>query len=515
MIVRRGPQTWENIHVTAKTQLADLISIDNSRLASGPKPTGFDELKQSAKELDAVIQQARQKNQRVRALGSGWALSDIAITDGWLVNTKALNGCFDVSDKYFESSYNAEKRPNLVVAQCGISMGELNVHLEIAEYSGLRRALKTAGIGAGQTVAGAISGNTHGAAVKFGSTPDFVVGIQLVTGTGTSHWIERASYPVMNDQFVENIGAKLLRDDDVFNAALVSFGSFGIITAVAIETEELYHLDFQPVKEVKHASINQTMHELAQLDKNDPAGPYHYEFIFNPYDKDKTALEAVANKEEFDHDRPSPQKPVWIVRDPDGFAAGDRALRILLDLPIVRAKWKASIQYGLYRKRAILGGIRATPGQLFTATISYFEGFTESAIAVSINDVPKMLEIASKVVQSLKIPAISQVRVVHPTEALLGFTSHSPKTVIFEFGLATGKKFARFERSLTAELKAAGVNYTFHWSKNSGLDSEAVLHMYGADRIARWRAARDRVFNSDDSLKKMFENRHLVRAGLA
>jgi hypothetical protein len=110
---------------------------------------------------------------------------------------------------------------------------------------------------------------------------------------------------------------------------------------------------------------------------------------------------------------------------------------------------------------------------------------------------------------------ISQVRVVHPTEALLGFTSHLPKTVIFEFGLATGKKFARFERTLTAELRAAGVAYRFHWSKNSGLDSEAVLHMYGADRIDRWRAARDRVFNNDDSLKKVFENRHLVRSGLA
>jgi FAD/FMN-containing dehydrogenase len=276
MITRHGAQTWENIHVTHKTKLEDLISVDNSRPPQALRPTGFDDLRQAAVELDGLIQDARQNNKHLRALGSGWALSDIAITDGWLVNTKALNGCFDVADKYFEQSYDPQKRPHTVVAQCGISMGELNIHLEIAEHSKVRRALRTAGIGAGQTVAGAFSGNTHGAAVKFGSTPDFVVGMQIVTGTGRSHWIERSSCPVMNAKFAENIGADLLRDDDVFNAALVSFGSFGIITAMAIEAEPIYHLDFRPVREVSHALIAQTTMELAALGKDDPGGPYHY-----------------------------------------------------------------------------------------------------------------------------------------------------------------------------------------------------------------------------------------------
>jgi FAD/FMN-containing dehydrogenase len=516
MIVRHGPQKWANIHVTEKTTLDALISIDNSRPPQAIKPTGFDDLRQAAEDLDALIQEARRANKRVRALGSGWALSDIAITDGWLVNTKALNGCFDVSDKYVESSYDAQKRPNLVIAQCGISMGELNIHLEVAEETGVRRALKTAGIGAGQTVAGAFSGNTHGAAVKFGSTPDFVVGIQLVTGTGKSLWLERASYPVMNEQFVEKIGATLLRDDDVFNAALVSFGSFGIITAVAIETEPIYHLDFSPVREVDRPTINRTMLDLAKLAKDDDDGPHHFEFIFNPYDNDKMALQAMANKVPFDVDRPSPQRPVWIVRDTEGYSLGDRASRVLLEVPLVKARWKAAIQYKLYRERAILGSIRATPGQLFTATISYFEGFTESALAVSIDDVPQMLEVCSAVIRRLNVSAISQVRVVHPTEALLGFTNHSPKSVVFEFGLAHDKKAsARFERVLSEALRSAGVGYTFHWSKNAGLDGEALRHMYGEDRIARWRAARDRVFANDSSLKRLFDNPSVVRAGLS
>jgi hypothetical protein len=151
------------------------------------------------------------------------------------------------------------------------------------------------------------------------------------------------------------------------------------------------------------------------------------------------------------------------TRDANGFSLGDRALRALLDVPFIPPTWKTAIQYGLYRKRAILDIIRATPGQLFTATISYFEGFTESAIATSIDDVPKMPEIGRAVVRRLGVAAISQVRVVHPTAAILGFTSRFPKTVIFEFGLSSDRKsFTKFERTLTAELRAAGVAYTFY-----------------------------------------------------
>jgi FAD/FMN-containing dehydrogenase len=515
MITRHGPQTWENVHVTETTRLAGLFSIDNSRPLPPRNPGAFDDLRQAAAELDGLVQDARRQGKRMRALGSGWALTDIAVTDGWLVNTKALNGCFDVAESYFDGGYDPGKRAYLVVAQCGISMGELNIHLEIGAHSSVRRSLRTAGIGAGQTVVGAFSGNTHGAAVKFGSTPDFVVGIQLVTGTGRSRWLERASYPVMNEQFVEKIGADLLRDDDLFNAALVSFGSFGIISAVAIETEPIYHLNFQPVQEVTHASINQTMLELSRLGKDDPAGPHHYEFIFDPYSKERVALQALADKVEFDVDRPSLELPVWIVRNQEGYSAGDQALRTLLDVAPVPPSWVTAFQYRTYRKRAILDNIRATPGQLFTATISYFEGFTESAIAISIDDVPIMLEIGSAAVRSIGVAAISQVRVVHPTEALLGFTRHAPKTVIFEFGLSSDRKsFARFERTLTAALRAAGVAYTFHWSKNSGLDGAALRHMYGQERIDRWRAARERVFGHDASLRSVFDNRHLERAGL-
>ena len=66
--------------------------------------------------------------------------------------------------------------------------------------------------------------------------PDFVVGLHIATGSGRTLWIEKASKPVLNEEFATKIGAKLIRDDEIFNAAVVSFGTFGIIAAVAVET---------------------------------------------------------------------------------------------------------------------------------------------------------------------------------------------------------------------------------------------------------------------------------------
>src|SRR5262245_23446033 len=113
MITRHGAQAWNNIHATMTTRLADLIDVDNA-LPGGLAPTPFALLKQAAADLDGLIREARDRGVRIRALGSGWALTDIAVTDGWLINTKLLNGCFDLSDRFFDASYEPARRPFVV-----------------------------------------------------------------------------------------------------------------------------------------------------------------------------------------------------------------------------------------------------------------------------------------------------------------------------------------------------------------------------------------------------------------
>jgi hypothetical protein len=510
MIRRNGPQKWKNIHSTFETRLDDLIDVDNSAPGGGIPP-GFELFNQAARDLDSLARGARDQGKRVRALGASWALTDIAVTDGWLINTKLLNGCFDLGDQFFEAAYPQDRRRLLVLAQCGMSIAELNVHLEVTATVGFARALKTSGIGAGQTVAGAISGNTHGSAVKFGATPDWVAGLQIVTGSGRSLWIERASRPVLNDAFVAKLDAERIRDDDVFNAAVVSFGAFGIIAAVAIETDPIYQLDFPPVQDVPWADVQARLNHWSD---DDPPGLYHYEFIFDPYDQSRTAMVAAARRVPFEPGHPAP-RPVWIVRSEQGFTLGDQVPALVQTLAPLTPGQKTAIQFKQYREKCILGNTRATPGQCFTATISYFEGNTETALGVSITDAARTMEICGEVIRDMQLAAMSQVRVVAPSQALLSFTHLGPKTVVFEFGLTHNATYPVFENNLVKRFNAEGIRYTFHWSKNSGIDPQRLREMYGGDRIDRWRAARGRVFKNDASLMRVFDNEHLVRAGLA
>ena len=130
-------------------------------------------------------------------------------------------------------------------------------------------------------------------------------------------------------------------------------------------------------------------------------------------------------------------------------------------------------------------------------------------------DAPEVIDICSAVARELRLPSISQVRLVHRSQATLGFTQHEPKTAVFEVGLIDDERFPEFERRLDAALRAAGIRYTMHWSKNSGIDPDKLAYMYGEERIASWKAARRAVFGGDAALMGMFETDAMVRAGLS
>src|SRR4051794_2374132 len=177
----RGAQAWNGVHVTHRTTVAELFDVDNVG-PDGALLAGFDMFRHAGDSLDELIREARDAGKRVLAIGAGWALSRINITDGWLVNTKLLNGCYDVAERYFDASYPAPQRRNIVLAQCGMQIAELSAYLElIPREDADRRAIMAAGIGNGQTVAGSVSGNTHGAQISYGAMPDFVTGLHVAT----------------------------------------------------------------------------------------------------------------------------------------------------------------------------------------------------------------------------------------------------------------------------------------------------------------------------------------------
>jgi hypothetical protein len=508
----QGPQDWTGVHVTNRTTVAEIINVDNV----GPNNallSGWEMFRHAGESLDLLIRQAKAAGKRILPIGSGWALSAINITDGWLVNTKLLNGCYDIGDEYFHADYPAEKRRNVVLAQCGMQIAELSAYLEqMPTEDADRRAIQAAGIGNGQTVAGAVSGNTHGSQITYGAMPDFVCGIHLATGTGETLWIERKSKPVANEAFLAKIGARLVRDDDIFNAAVVSFGTFGIVAALAVETVPIYQLAFAPIRDIGYADLKMKLDRFATTA---PTDLYHYEFIFDPHSDKQTAMEASAPKVPFLPGIPTPI-PRWIIRDKHGFAPGINILNVLgLLRSILPVGWVTAFQYKRYRKIALLDGVRGSPGQIYTSSIYYLEGYTESSLGVAIADAAATIDITSQVARAMRLPSICQVRICRGSGGTLAFTQHQPITAVFEYGMINDERFAEFEQRLDEAFRSAGIRYTMHWSKNSGLSPAKLEYMYGASKIASWKAARQAVFGNDPGLMKLFETDTMIAAGLA
>ncbi len=509
---KQGPQPWASVHETFPTTVAEIFNVDNVG-PHGSLLSGWEMFRSAGEDLDVLIGQARAARKRILPIGAGWALSKINITDGWLVNTKLLNGCYDVGDKYFDAAYPAERRPNLVLAQAGMQIAELNTYLELLpRVEGNRRALQAAGIGNGQTVAGSISGNTHGSQLTYGAMPDFVTGLHIATGSGQTIWLERKSKPVMNQDFVDKIGARLIRDDDIFNAAVVSFGTFGIIAALAVETTPIYQLEFPPIVNISHAKLKEKLNGFAA--GIIPPDLYHYEFIFDPFSQKQVAMEASAPRVPYKPGVLTP-KPRWIIRDKRGYAPGITILRVLGPLRnLLPARFLTDIEFKQYRKNALLNKVRGSPGQLYTSSIYYLGGYIESAFGVSVKDAAATIDITSQVTQALRLPSINQVRLCRASTGTLAFTQHEPITAVFELGMINDERFPEFEQRLDEAFRKAGIRYTMHWSKNSGINPDKLKYMYGEARIKSWKAARSAIFGGDAALMKLFETGAMVEAGL-
>src|SRR5260221_637633 len=327
-----------------------------------------------------------------------------------------------------------------------MQIAELNAYLElIPREDAQRRAILAAGIGNGQTVAGSTSGGTHGSQITFGAMPDWVAGLHIATGSGQTLWIERKSKPVVNDAFVAKLGAKLIRDDDIFHAAVVSFGTFGIIAAVAVETTPIYQLQFAKIVDISYADLKK---KLTGWATTPPADLYHYEFIFDPYSKKHMAMEGSAPKVPYQPGVPTPV-PRWIIRDKFGYAPG---INVLTFLGLLRAFVPpgliTGLEYKQYRKMALLNSVRGSPGQIYTSSIYYLEGYIESAYGVSVADAAATIDISSQVVSAMRLPYINQVRLCRGSTWTLAFTQHQPITAVFEFGMIRDEKYPEFERRL-------------------------------------------------------------------
>ncbi len=451
--------------------------------------------------LRQLVQRAEADGTRIRAIGSGWSLSNAGYVEDDLVDTSRLGAGFVGFRTPAMLDPSAQgKSAQLVFAQCGAQIRTINTWLE---QRGL--ALSTSGASNGQTIAGAISTGTHGAANQVGAIHDQVLGLHLVAEGGQHYWIERPSRPTASQQFADWLGAKLVRDEDLFLSAVVGFGAFGLIHAVMLEAEPLYALD----RYVARFDLPQVLAAATTLDVSGlglPQGaelPYHFEVVVNPYRRnagDGGALVRVLYKRAL-NGPPPPPPPT------DGSSVMGQ------DLVTIAGVFTDAVPAAipLVMQLQLLKTVPPTAPNLVPGTpgVQYGDnppesGVTSVELGIPLDRVADTLQAIFSVADAHPFGAAVALRYVKAGDALLGLNCHAPVTCTIELPGIDSDRAHQAHPYLFGALYDAGIPAAYHWGQNAPFDEKSVRLGYGDARVDRWLAAR-RAFLSPSG-RKTFSN---------
>jgi FAD/FMN-containing dehydrogenase len=461
--------------------------------------------------LQQIVCSAEVGHRRVRAVGSGWSLSNAAFSEEFLVNTCRLNYWFaGIDDPAMVTPEWRAKKDRLVFAQCGVQIKTLNGHLQSRRLS-----LMTSGASNGQTIVGAMSTGTHGSARSVGSMQDFVVGLHVVGEGGKHHFIQRASRQVVTPEFCQWLdGAHLVLDDDIFLAAVVSFGSFGLIHGVLFEVEPIYllerHVRRYDYADVVHAA--QTL-DLGSLDLPHAGEmPFHFEIVINPYRLlagEKGAFVRVLYKRPADTQLPPPHFSEARLQNSEdlvsiaGFFA-DVAPAVVPGF--LQSELDDALEVTPHE------GILGTHGQQFGDSHPTGGG-ASTEIGVPLQRVGPALAVILQAAQQGPFGAPLALRYVKASEAFLAFTCFAPVTCAFELPGVDAARTRDGHRRIWQALAESGMPHTFHWGQALPQNARWPVAGFPEGRVGKWLAARHRFLSPGGC--SMFQNALLSRCGLA
>lgn len=487
---------------------------------------------QATHNIQWVIQEAINNNIRLRAIGSNWALASVGSADA-MINTKGLNLRFKPQDSWLHNAYKQSGKTvnDVLFVECGCMIWDLNKFVETELTP--RRCLRASGGSNGQTIAGATSTGTHGAALYTGSVHDAIVALHIVTGANTHVWIERASKPVASDSFINSLGVTAIhRNDEMFNAAVVSFGSFGVIHGIMLETEPIYRLSVYENTEDDKNIIPYTdefKDALSKLDINAlrnklPGFPvetadkklYHLEISANLNKLKKQGKKEVVVHAFFKEPCPDNYIPVHDFNQSKKTYSKDTmgAVSSIVDsVGAIALLIPFAVNNLFYSGLRDTAGGPKTIGEMFRYT--RFRGqIASAAMAVDAADALKVLEIMAEINKDLTLPGGVALRYVKGTNATLGFTRFANSCVVEMDGLDTNR-LHEFIIKVWSKLEepTVAIPYTLHWGKfNYILNAQRVRKMYGNAKVDSWLNCRKQLLDAD--AKKVFTNDFMVQCGL-
>jgi FAD-linked oxidoreductase len=218
-------------------------------------------------EVAEAVRDAAARGLRVRAVGAGHSFTDVACTDGVMVDLSSMDQVLD-----------HDPRTGLVRVQAGMVMSELARALD-----GRGLALENQGDIDVQAIAGAVSTATHGTGVGYGNLSSRVEAMRLVTATG------------------EVVDLNTESDPEGLRAARVGVGALGVITELTLRCVPAFTIR----RVADRAPLAETLALLDEhVERND-----HFEVFVFPYSDLALTLESRRTDEQ-----PEPGNPreLWV-----------------------------------------------------------------------------------------------------------------------------------------------------------------------------------------------------------
>lgn len=475
-------RAWKNLHENV------LLTVDTYHELYNPLPPRNDrvlaDIKATTAHVCAILSAAAAAGKTVRSVGGAWSLSDVATSRDVMLGTRNLNLWFPIAATSLAKNTRHDAN-RLYYMQCGSSVGEVYSRLERRGHT-----LPTSGASNGQTIAGAVCTGTHGSAFTYGAIQECVVAIHLVVGpdpSADSVLLERASDPVSSTGLARRLGARLIRNDDQFNAALVSFGSMGFVMGYIINAEPLYHLEswrrVVPYDGLVKALMTTLDVDLVQMIV--PQIPvhadkiWHVEVVLNPHDPANAYLTVM---ERWDTNRQLSAPEPTALSTP-----GDDLLSLIggltSTLPATAGPATSALLSATFGSR---GPVVATPYGTFTAA-----SVRGAALSVEIG-VPHDRSVdAVEILTSCKeighYAGIIACRFVKASTASLAFTQF-PITCTIELPGVKNANTQKFYDAAYAALFASDIPVTAHWGQIYPKGDE-ILKAYGPN-LHRWLVAR-------------------------
>ena len=344
---------------------------------------------------------------RVKVAGSGHSFTDIACTDGVLVDMRAMRRVLEVDG-------------HEVTVEAGITLRELGAQLRAR---GL--AMENQGDVDPQTLAGALATATHGTGGRFGNLSSRVTGVRLVGGDGELHE---------------------LREGRELRAARVSLGALGAISAVTlgcVPAFTVHRLD-------EPRPLDDVLPRLDELvDSND-----HWEAFVMPYTRRALTL----SSERTDREPRPPGRVQAFARD------------VLLENAVLGLFCRAGrvapalIPWLNRRLASLLGRAEQLDASNRVYANTRLVRFTEMEYAIPRERAAEALERVLATVERRRLPVgfPIELRVVAPDDALLS-TAYERPTAYIAVHQYRGMEFESYFRAVEAIMDDYGGRP--HWGK--------------------------------------------------